>query len=177
MPTQTLRPIEAISSTNFTVVGALSAPDALDEVTPDDDTSYMRCSANGGGRVLVRLQPHGVPNEGIVNAVTILNRARREAGSVGDYLAIPIVQVDTTIYDLTAGDVLATGYQDISVTITTNPKTGQPWTAAEARRLIAGLRVAVFDLPAPKVRLTQVYGGLDHIAPVFVVPGRFGRAA
>lgn len=181
MPIHALRPIEIVNASSFTPVGAPNIPLALDETVSDQDVSYATTPAGVAGSVgavlVVRLQPHGIPDSGIINSVNLTVRARRVVGSVGQYTVIPILRVNTTDYDLTIGSTLSTQYQDFTVVVPINPATGQPWTVLEVRRVMGGMRVLVDTLPAPQVRITQVYAGLDFIAPTWTFIKSKWRAA
>lgn len=176
MSSQTIRPLEAVIANAFTVVGAPTIQDAVDEESQDGDSSYVTCSTSGAFLV-VRLQSHGVPDDGIIESVSLSIFARRVAGAVGDHLAVPVFRYGSTLFDIGFGDALGTSYSESIATMPVHPVTGQPWTPTTCRRLEMGLRIQVNSLPNPIVRVTQISAPVEFLAPTFRWHGIAGRAA
>jgi len=158
MPTYTLRPNGVGSYSQWFPINDTPAWKCVDEVTPDEDGTYI-ASPNTGWSVDTYALPDPTP-VGAINSVTVWIRTRSFTGVPG-YAAI---RTHSTLYYSAA---LGNGasYANYSWTTTVNPNTGLAWTWAEIDALEAG--IYAFSIPKADVFCTQVWVVVDYtvVAP------------
>lgn len=167
MSTQIVRPNAVEKNLGpWTVVGAPTIPEAVDEETSDDDTTYTTCSSVTG-ELALNLQNHGIPADGIFNSVTVGCTVRREAGAIGDvhvHLGLRIADVN---YMVAETDTVTAVYALLSGTATVNPATGLAWTAATINAAHWQFRIITLDIPRAVIRITQAWAEIDYSIPTF----------
>jgi len=165
MSTQTIRPVSTILQTSFTVVGASTAHEAVDEETQNGDTDYATC--NSATAVLaLGLQNHVIPEDAVFNSLTVACWLRRLAGAVGTVHLDIGVRSGETFYMIAELDILGSSYVAFSGTSTASPVTGLPWTAA-AINASDWCFVATLGPPRATIRITQADGEVDYEIPTF----------
>ena len=138
--------------------------DKVDEVIPDDDTTYLRTNTYDWQEDLYNMPDHST-GSGSINYVKVYAIAKSiTAGQTTVYTQIKTngVEDDGTAYATT------TNYAPYSHQWDTNPQTGQPWTWDEidALQIGVGLRRPA-GIGAPEGRwthCTQVYAEVNYIA-------------
>lgn len=174
-PQETLRPI-ADDYTGWYYSTEATHYEAVDDVTPDDDDTYISTDPDSDEPELDRFDfPNTeIPSNATINWLRVCFRARSEnddyRGAIRSYLRTH----DKGYY----GDAHhpPTSYTDYYQEYATNPYTGEPWTIDEINSLLAGVggnsgrqcaAGCALYLYYP-VRCTQVYILIDYTVPVVV---------
>ncbi|MDI6820298.1 MAG: S8 family serine peptidase [Candidatus Hodarchaeaceae archaeon] len=143
-----------------TVVGATEHWDAVDDVAPDEDSTYA-ATATLGHRDVFNLDDGGLPDVPISN-VRVYARARKTtAAATKINLMIRTHDNDYVSEDMALTTSYANYYRDWAA----NPPTGKSWTASEVDALQAGVRSA----SSKSHRVTQVYVEVAHAVPRYGV--------
>ena len=149
--TTILRPDGAGTYTQWTVVGASSNWEAVDDEITDEDSTYV--SGEDSQRDTYALADFG-SDAATIHNVTLYVRARKETTG---RLDISIL-THGTLYDITKTSDLTTSYKDFSHTWENNPATGEDWTAEEVNALQAGVYTTYWD----PTRVTQVWVAVNY---------------
>ncbi len=148
--TETLRPngagSETMSPSQFP--NSTFHWDKVDEVTPDDNTTYVyNENINGGwGRDLYGLPAH--TGSGTINSVTVYARLKDDVGSVSSGKIS--IKTNGTTYD-TSAYALTTSWADKSNAWATNPQTTNAWTWDEIDALEAGVSLYYYSSGGPSI--------------------------
>ena len=141
--------------------------DKVDEVTADDDSTYVRggvVSATYYNRDLYTLTNH--TGSGTINNVTVHFRA---IGWTSRTIAATI-RTHSTTYDGT-NQLMTTSWADYSEEWATNPNTGSSWTWEEIDALEVGVLVQQSGYgEGTYQKVTQVYVEVDYTPPKSDVP-------
>jgi hypothetical protein len=154
----TLRPNGPGNYTEFdNLVGAPTHWEAVDDVTPDDDSTYVD-SATFWDRDTYALTDSGIPAGSTINSVTVYVYAKRLSAGLFQGWFFIMIRSGTT-NDFSQLKVSTTNYGLFSHEWTTDPNTGSAWTIAAVDALEAGA-VALTG-----VRVSQVYVEVDYTPP------------
>lgn len=149
--TETIRPSSTSSISNpAIVVGASTAHEALDDVTPDDDSTLITGLTEGSEYAQLGLSNPSATS-GKITSVKLYVRGRSVDGVVSFWSAII---TNSTEYSGPSSSSLS--WTTVSQEWTTNPNTGQAWTWAEINALEAKAYVRGTSETGPSY-LTQVY--------------------
>jgi parallel beta-helix repeat protein len=157
----TLRPDASGEYTEYTTVsGTAEHWDAVDDVVPDEDNTYIE-TATAGHRDTFNLENSGLPDVPIYN-VRVYARARKtKVAPAKINLMIRTYDNDHLSEDMTLTSSYSAHYWDWEV----NPYTGGSWTVFEVDALEAGVRSA-----SPRGhRVTQVYVDVTYRVPTLGV--------
>jgi prepilin-type N-terminal cleavage/methylation domain-containing protein len=147
-----IRPTGAGSITNIPQsTGCGSHWQCVDEVTSDDDASYITRNSNSWSTDVFALE-NPTHDSCPVATVTIYCRAKKD-NTQGDVR--PTVYVSGTEYNGTQ-QAITTSWADYSHSWTTNPATGTAWTWSEIDNLQAGVRIRG-QSSTHKAHCTQVW--------------------
>jgi hypothetical protein len=153
----TLRPNGPGTYTEFdNLVGAPTHWEAVDDVTPDDDSTYVD-SATFGDRDTYALTASGIPAGSTIHSVTVYVYAERYAEWWESLFWIMIRSGTTN--DFSDARISRRDYRLFSHEWTTDPNTGSAWTVAAVNALEAGAAVGT------GVRVSQVYVEVDYTPP------------
>jgi len=157
----TLRPNAAGEYTEYTTVsGTAEHWDAVDDVTPDEDNTYI-ATATAGHRDTFNLENSGLPDVPILN-VRVHARVMKTTGATTKInLIIRTHDNDHLSEDMTLTWSYTTYYRDWAV----NPNTGGSWTFSEVDALQAGVRSA----STTNHQVTQVYVDVTYEIPRYGV--------
>ena len=146
----TLRPNVAGDATELTPVGETNNYECVDEVTSDEDATYVYCGAMFEEDKYDLYDLPASSGSGTINSVTVYVRVKTLSPMVSAYIKI---KTHATVYE---GDQETPGfsYVNFSKQWSANPNTGSSWTWAEIDALQIGVRLVVED---GSVRCTQVY--------------------
>ena len=155
--------------------------DKVDDVSPDDDATYVQAPA-------IAYQPprreayhlpslSGLPS--LISSVVVYARVRRVAQNpAGGYHAYACVGVRIAGRDYYTGhNIYGNSYTTISKTFSTNPNTGQPWTKDDIDNLQSYIALdwynrALYQGGYIAARCTQVYVEITYLAPPSVITMR-----
>lgn len=162
---ETLRPNAAGFYTNLSRSGDTANYLCVDDVTPDEGTSFVYRDGEGTASDQYNLPAHS--GSGTINSVTVYGRARKtkELGTI--YLRL---RTHSTNYQSSAIGV-TTSYVTYSWQQTTNPNTGLAWTWDEIDALEIGESLnftcsGPCGLPPLQTRCTQTYVEIDYTPAV-----------
>lgn len=156
----TLRPNASGEYTEYTTVfGAAEHWDAVNDVAPDEDNTYIE-TATAGHIDTFNLENSGLPDVPILN-VSVHARAENTAASAKINLMIRLYDDDHLSEDMTLTSSYATYYEDWAE----NPRTGESWIVSEVDALQAGVRSA----SPGNHRITQVYVDVIYDVPTYGV--------
>ncbi len=164
--TATRRPGGAGDEANLDVAGAANNWEAVDEVTPDDDTTYVYTRDKSAYTTdLHNLDDASL--SGTISSVTVYIRSRSVATPTQ---ASARTWIKTNSMGYSGSEItLTTSYADYSTVYATNPQTGSAWTWAEINALQAGVGLRVSKTSGPQAqresRCTQVWVVIDHTPP------------
>lgn len=155
MAIHTLRPSGDYSApfNATTIVGAATGWQAVNESSPDEDTSYVTTT----GIYFATVLPNTMPTA-TINSVKVVVRARHD----GTASTINFALYDNTFsfaYTTELGPTTVTGsYVDYSVTDTLRADTGTAFT-----KTVLDDAVFVMLLNNNSIRVTQVYVEIDYV--------------
>ncbi len=151
MSTVTLRPNAAGDLTELFVFGAASNYLAVDEVSPDDDTTYVYNSSDGSvnGADLYNFNNHTIESGEITDLTVYIYAKTLGTGQYDIFM-----KTGGTQYTKGAGN-LTGSYATYSKSWTSNPQSGLLWTWADIDAIQAG--GYLFDITGSASRITQVY--------------------
>jgi len=164
--TATPRPGGAGDEANLDVFGATNNWEAVDEVTSDDDTTYVYTT----DKDVYTTDLHNLDDvslSGAINSVTVYIRSRSvdTPTQAGAYTWIKTNGVSYSGSEIT----LTTSYADYSTVYADNPQTGSAWTWAEIDALQAGAGLRGSKTSGPELqresRCTQVWVVIDYTLP------------
>lgn len=116
---------------DWTITGAATAHEAIDEATPDDDTSYIE-AVNDGDTTGVGF-PDAPAN--ITGIVGLFAKARVKTSEPGDGGVRIDCRSGATV-EQGAANVLPTGYVGVKQGFLLDPNTAAPWTSAAINDII-----------------------------------------
>jgi hypothetical protein len=156
--TETLRPNASGTYTQCAGFGDSPNYRCVDDVTPDEDTTYVWPGVGGLRRDTYATEDSGV-GTGTINSVTLYFRARL-AGSCPTHTASTQLLTHGTLYP--GANVTLTGsYADYSTVYTTNPNTGSAWTWTEVNDMEIGIGITGCS-PGNEPFVTQVWAVVDY---------------
>ncbi|MBA7696291.1 hypothetical protein ES703_104934 [subsurface metagenome] len=126
----------------------------VDDVTPDEDASYVSENYSQTTIDLYNLEslPAGV---GVISNVAVWARVRRTAAAT---CSVSVkIKTGGTIYSSGVTYLTGTSWGYKAQSWATNPQTGNPWTVADVNALQAGIGLAGNNYLGNQVRCTQVY--------------------
>lgn len=144
-----LRPTADGDIIQNTPFGEATNWECVDDVTPDDDTTYV--SGTGVDVFEVTDAPYPL---GIINKIIVTIRVRKTEG--GTRLARQVIRTNGTTYEPDLFEITSS-YADYEWELTTNPNTSAAWTWVEIDALQAGAHI-----PTGGSRLTQVFVTVDY---------------
>jgi uncharacterized delta-60 repeat protein len=153
--TETLRPVGPGNATNWNQSPASGSNwDKVDEVTRDDDTTYVYTSSSVYD--LYEVADHST-GSGTINSVTIHAWAARETGIMSG--GRTMLRTQSTNYAGTNTIVNATAptYEEITEVYANNPNTGTAWSWTQVDAMEIG-----FARSAGNMRCTQIYVVVDY---------------
>ena len=147
--------------------------DKVDDVTPDEDATYVRTTQKytGYGHVWETYALTNPTGAGAINKITVFYRTKGivEGGAGQYYQSGAVIYTQGAEYkEPDTGTRTNTTYQTFSYTWATNPATGNPWTWAEIAALEAGVTLAGAAWPG---RCTQVFVEVEYIPFPTQYPG------
>lgn len=132
----------------------------VDDVTPDDDISYIYVQQSDGNIYATFKFPN--PTEtGIINSITVYVRGRQVWGSVHDgnwYVALYQPGYSPASYG--AGSI-STSYVYQSQVFTTNPFTSAAWSWSDLNSLQIGCYMGMYG-SGSYIRITKIYVVIDY---------------
>jgi len=157
----TLRPNAIGGHTEYsTVFGAAEHWDAVNDVAPDEDNTYIETTTSGH-RDTFNLEDSGLPDVLIYNVRAYARARKTTAATTKINLMIRTYDNDNLSEDMS----LTSSYVALSKDWAVNPYTGWSWTASELNSLQAGVMSA-----SPRDhRVTQVYVDVTYRLPTFGV--------
>ncbi len=132
--TMVLRPDGDGSLNNLTTYNCASNFECVDEITPDEDNSYViRASANIASETYSCENPSGTP--GTIDKITVFCRARRTSnlGNIKPSIFTGGLEDNGTTFNL------SDNYTDYSYSWITNPSSGTAWTWTDITNMEIGL--------------------------------------
>jgi len=158
----TLRPSAAGDKTNLPVlVGAATHWEAVDEATPDYDTSYV-AEDDGTGGVITDL--YNLENSdytgGTINSVTVYALCRSSKVAATQGYGYTTMKTNAVEYNGTSTTLVGVAWFLLSKAYTLNPQTGVAWTWTEVQALQAGVTLyppVTAGFADGDARCTQVY--------------------
>jgi len=142
--------------------GSPSGYDKVDEVTPDEDSTYVQATGSDTGVTAKEL--YNLPNPevgGSINSVTLYVRGRIGATSQNNFShCYGAAKINGTYYWTDLLDPHALTYATQSKVWTLNPTTGIAWTWSDINQLQVGVRLYAWNGGVSGTfyaRCTQVY--------------------
>ena len=162
--TLTLRPEAAGDEANLSPSGAANNWDCVDEVTSDDDTTYVLSDAKSDTfqTDLYNLPDTTVSGKGKINSVTVHINARA-GGNIAQTGAYTRIKTNGATHN-DSEITLTNTYTDYYTAYPTNPQTTNEWTWLEVNNLQAGvaLRRSAGTGGNKESRCTQVWVVVDY---------------
>lgn len=164
--TETLRPNAAGDATalNYQWPESGAHWDKVDDVTPDEDSTFVITTYTGYTRDLYNLPAHSI-GSGTINSITIYFRIRSNSSIYPAYGKAS--QKSGAIVTDGTEETQPDTYGTKSQTYTTNPATGSAYTWAEIDALQIGVSLRASS--GQSVLCTQVYVEVDYAITVPVV--------
>lgn len=135
--TEVLRPNESGDDTELNSSGCADNFECVDEVTADEDGSYVYTSSSSQWRTDVfRLEDH-ITGSGSISRVVVYWRGCK-TGLATNRFGKAVIRISGTDYE-GAQQALTTSWTDYSETWVTNPATGLAWTWTDIDDLEAGI--------------------------------------
>lgn len=137
--------------------------DCVDEYPTPGDTDYVYLPGAAEpvtGRDVYTLDNPNVPAGATDISVTVYWRARKTRSNIAAS-GRPLLKVNGVVYEWLTGDSLTTTFTTRSRTWTTNPATGNAWTASEVNAVKAGVRLDVYTEPCA-AQCSQLYVVIDY---------------
>ena len=156
--TETLRPNASGTYTQCAGFGDSPNYRCVDDVTPDENATYVWPGTAGERRDTYATEDSSV-GTGTINSVTLYFRARL-AGSCPTHTANTQLLTHSTLYAGTS-ETLTGSYADYSTVYTTNPDTGSAWTWAEVNDMEIGIGITGCS-PGNEPFVTQVWAVVDY---------------
>lgn len=125
----------------------------VDEVTADDNTTYVYCNTAGTKYDLYKFPSSGIPSNAIIQYVRVYYRFMG-SNSAGAKASCRI-KTNGTVYNSTLRDSPAS-YTDYYDEWTTNPYTGVAWSVSEINAIQAGPYIYCYS-GSYYARTTQLY--------------------
>lgn len=161
MATETLRPIANGSYIALSRNTGTQNYQCVDEVSSDDDSTYVYTTSTSGQRDLYDLPAHSA-GSGTINSVTVKSICRRTSAGGGGTARLDVLVGGSLYTGSSAG--LGVSYAEISRAMATSPATGAAWTWGEIDAMEAGV-----NLVAPsgyEARCTQLWVEVDYTPAV-----------
>ncbi|MHA2275459.1 MAG: DUF2341 domain-containing protein [Candidatus Kariarchaeaceae archaeon] len=142
---------------------------AVDEVDPDDSTTYIYTAIDSNSRYS-SYKLKGLQDDfgGSITSITLHSRARRRtnwgSGQVFSSTVRPFVRPATSNFGGSTHSV-GTGYSSFTDVWYTNPSTGQPWTWSDLSDLEIGVRGYIDynqTVTEVELRITQLYAEIAY---------------
>ena len=150
MPTLTIRPTGVGNASNLQAVGDAPGHNCVDDVTPDDNTTFVRPTA-GTQQDTYQMADH-TTEDGVISNVRIYIRAVKVTDS--SETARIVLRTNSTNYYTSATIVFIT-FQDSYIDYTENPNTSLDWSWTDIDNLEAGTELKFVATQGP--RCTQVW--------------------
>ncbi len=169
-----LIPAEPGTSTSFSRSGAITDYLAVDDIEPDDASSYIYTNINYSARYTYFISD-GLPStlQGTINSITFYSRARVSSTtgliSSSTYIQPYVFIGGTRYYGQYRSSFATTSFTTYSSgadSMSSNPSTGQPWTWDDLNKLGFGIRGRVTFTGSPiQLQITQLYIVVDYQPP------------
>ena len=139
--------------------GAVTAWQAVADVTPDEDVSYIYLSSFVGGTVegADSFITNWDLRTGQISNVTITVRCRKMDSTVAVATSNTALRLSTTDRILGAEETLSSSYVDYETSYDLSPFSGTYWTQEELEDLQVGVHLKTDSSFEGAVRCTQVY--------------------
>jgi hypothetical protein len=163
MSQEILRPNGVGILSEHSLNGATPGYACVDEVTSDDDTTYVYCSTNSSARTIRDLyalpSPTDIEPNDTINSVTVYIKSKYSGTSSAQQVT-PCLNGGYATYEGTANN-LTTSYADYSYTWTIFPSTASPWIYQNIVNLQIGVKSYV-QKKNVQARTTQVWVVVDY---------------
>lgn len=161
MATLTLRPDADGDDVAWTATGAASDWDCVDDVTPDDDTTFLGVSPGQASDVdeLLHLPASGLSGGDTINSVALTFRAR----GVTSPPDVKFLWKENSVKSAGASNTLTASYVDYTETKTVRPSDGAAWTVSDVDNLQIGIR-RVANVSTSVALCTQIFAVVDYTA-------------
>uniref|UniRef100_A0A6M3JX91 Putative tail protein n=1 Tax=viral metagenome TaxID=1070528 RepID=A0A6M3JX91_9ZZZZ len=153
----TIRPNAAGDKTECVLSGAATNWECVDEVTADEDTTYVHSVIDGVQQNIDLYNLDNIPFTGTINKVTVYVRWRIEGAPGGASYNYIMVKTNGSESGGSGLAISNTSYANVSRELTLNPITAAAWTFTEVQALQAGVSIYRDDPWYPTVRVTQVW--------------------
>lgn len=155
-PTNTLNPNGSTDFSQFNVVpSALAHWDAVSEAS-ENTTDYV-WTTTANITELYEMQDIEIPNDAVINNLTIYMRARRN--STNSYRNISLMIQSSGVNSTGTFYTLATSYTTYNYTWSTDPATNQPWNSSAINSIKIGLKSGAI---IPGGQVDWVYAKVDY---------------
>ena len=161
--TLTLRPASEGRYTDFDLQfpsgGFWNTWDKVDDVSTDDDSTYIEATNNGFGDKNHSFEPpfFSLPADSVIDSIKVFAYVKK-IGSTNAGINIMLNNFQRETWSPFTS--LTENYAFYSLTYSINPWTGQPWTISEVRDLDFGVNANIGT-----VRVTQIYMEITYSDP------------
>jgi len=162
MATVIIRPVSNYAI-QLSCAGATYNWDCVDDVTPDEDTTFVHTDSTSWQRDLYELSD--VSFVDTINSVTVWIRCRSTDSSYPVYVRTYIQTYNTEYVGTSYSAPIS--HTNYSTTYTVNPYTKQPWTLSEVNSLRAGVGIQCSSSKYYGY-CTQVYVAIDYTPTPYV---------
>ena len=161
MATVTLRPAGAGNETNLTPHGVASNYGCVNEVSVDNDSTYVDLGTIGQTKDLYTIDTNSIGGSDTINSITVYVVARMvTTGRLISGGVSATIRENGTTTNGVANNLTTTSYVTKSQTWTTKPSSGTAFTQTDITNLEIG--VIISQSNANNVRCTQVYVVVDY---------------
>ena len=161
MATATLYPAGAGSVTNLTPNGAATNHGCVNEVSVDNDTTYVNKGTIGAGKDLYTIDANSIGVSDTINSITVYVVARMvTTGRLITSTTGLSIRENATTTDGTSQALTTTSYVTKSQTWTVKPSSGTAFTQTDITNLEIGGQINQSN--ANNTRITQVYVIVDY---------------
>jgi len=154
--TDTLRPTGAGTTTQLATDGCTSNWECVDDITSDDNSTYVRSSGTSYGTDTY-LTGDPVDTSCTITSVTVYIRARK---FVKDAYAKVVLRTHSTEY-MGSEETLTSSFAEYSKQWTVNPNTSGTWTWSEIQDMEVGVSLRSTKATHP-ARCTQVWVVVEY---------------
>lgn len=161
MATVTLRPAGVGNTTTLTPNGVASNYGCVNEVSVDNDTTYVDMGTVGSSKDLYTINSNSIGASDTINSITVYVVGRMvTTGRLISASLSATIRENATTTNGTAQNLSTTSYVTKSQTWTTKPSSGTAFTQTDITNLEIGVIISQSD--ANNCRCTQVYVVVDY---------------